>query len=363
MSPTDGTSCARTSPSIMRNRRGIRSRAHAWASCLRCHNDRGPVVSFAARGCGGCHPDPHTSSLGLDCERCHEQINWRPTGLIAEHARTRFPLFGAHAVAPCESCHPGAAAGQFRGAPVECDLCHRADLAHHLAGSRRQRMDDGLSALPHAARLGEGICASRLLPALRWACGTGLHPLPYERRPRANPFGLLLLSRRQLSDGARPCGSGLPPYLRAVPQHRRLDPGAIRPHGVSPDGRPRRPGLHSLSYKRQVRSPSLQLLFVSCDGLSGGAGPHVAWLPTDLPAMPHNNRVAPVHVSTYVPSVGLARSVVRGVSYHRQYEQLQLRGLPLGGRHERETRGRVRVQLQLAGVLSMSSYRATLRQV
>ncbi len=103
--------------------------AHAWASCLRCHNDRGPVVSFAARGCGGCHPDPHTSSLGLDCERCHEQINWRPTGLIAEHARTRFPLFGAHAVAPCESCHPGAAAGQFRGAPVECDLCHRADLA------------------------------------------------------------------------------------------------------------------------------------------------------------------------------------------------------------------------------------------
>ena len=103
--------------------------AHATAACLRCHNDRGPVASFAARGCGGCHPDPHTSSLGLDCTRCHEQTSWRPTGLIAEHARTRFPLFGAHAVAPCESCHAGAAAGQFRGAPTECDLCHRAELA------------------------------------------------------------------------------------------------------------------------------------------------------------------------------------------------------------------------------------------
>ena len=103
--------------------------AHAGAACLRCHNDRGPVQSYIARGCGGCHPDPHTSSLGLDCQRCHEQISWRPTGLIAEHARTRFPLFGAHAVAPCENCHPGAPAGQFRGAPVQCDLCHRAELA------------------------------------------------------------------------------------------------------------------------------------------------------------------------------------------------------------------------------------------
>ncbi|MCL5280200.1 MAG: hypothetical protein M1376_09875 [Planctomycetes bacterium] len=103
--------------------------AHAGAACLRCHNDRGPVQFYATRGCGGCHPDPHTSSLGLNCERCHDQTSWRPTGLVAEHARTRFPLFGAHAVTPCERCHPGAPAGQFRGAPVECDLCHRADLA------------------------------------------------------------------------------------------------------------------------------------------------------------------------------------------------------------------------------------------
>lgn len=103
--------------------------AHAAASCLRCHNDRGPVQAYVERGCGGCHPDPHASSLGLDCERCHDQWNWEPTGLIGEHARTRFPLYGAHAVVPCESCHVGAAAGQFRGAPIECEICHREDLS------------------------------------------------------------------------------------------------------------------------------------------------------------------------------------------------------------------------------------------
>jgi hypothetical protein len=103
--------------------------AHAEAACLRCHNDRGPVQAYVMRGCGGCHPDPHTATLGLDCRRCHEQTSWQPTGLIAEHAQTRFPLFGAHVAAPCESCHPGAPAGQFRGAPTECDLCHRAELA------------------------------------------------------------------------------------------------------------------------------------------------------------------------------------------------------------------------------------------
>jgi len=103
--------------------------AHAQAACLRCHNDRGPVHVYVMRGCGGCHPDPHTATLGLDCRRCHEQTSWQPTGLIAEHAQTRFPLFGAHVAAPCESCHPGAPAGQFRGAPTACDLCHQADLA------------------------------------------------------------------------------------------------------------------------------------------------------------------------------------------------------------------------------------------
>ena len=107
--------------------------AHARAACLRCHNDRGPVTFYIARGCGGCHPDPHKGTLGVDCKRCHEQRSWRPAGLVAEHARTRFPLFGAHVVVPCERCHEGAPVGDFRGTPVDCDLCHRADLAKAIS--------------------------------------------------------------------------------------------------------------------------------------------------------------------------------------------------------------------------------------
>lgn len=101
--------------------------AHREAACLRCHNDRGPLAAYVERGCGGCHPDPHRSSLGLDCTRCHHQDHWEPTGLIAEHALTRMPLMGIHAVTPCQSCHERATVGDYRGTPAECHHCHRND--------------------------------------------------------------------------------------------------------------------------------------------------------------------------------------------------------------------------------------------
>lgn len=40
-----------------------------------------------------------------------------------DHLRTAFPLTGAHAVTPCESCHIG---GQMAGTPRECGYCHRS---------------------------------------------------------------------------------------------------------------------------------------------------------------------------------------------------------------------------------------------
>ncbi len=102
--------------------------AHAHATCLRCHNDRGPVQAYVARGCGGCHVDPHKAELGLNCTRCHGQDAWRPIGLIAEHARTRFPLAGAHSIVACEACHEQAPVGDYRGAPTSCELCHEEAL-------------------------------------------------------------------------------------------------------------------------------------------------------------------------------------------------------------------------------------------
>jgi len=118
--------------------------AHENAACLLCHNDRGPVAQYAARGCGGCHADPHLTRLGANCSDCHEERSWYPRAAIAEHDRTRFPLIGAHAAVACFRCHAGAEVGNFAGAPADCRDCHGADYArtavpnHTAVGFSRQ---------------------------------------------------------------------------------------------------------------------------------------------------------------------------------------------------------------------------------
>jgi hypothetical protein len=102
--------------------------AHADASCLRCHNDRGPVSVFAAKGCSGCHQDVHQGDLGSNCVKCHGEEDWRVTNAVAMHDSTRFALTGAHATVACHRCHPGALVGNFVPTDTECVTCHRADL-------------------------------------------------------------------------------------------------------------------------------------------------------------------------------------------------------------------------------------------
>lgn len=102
--------------------------AHKGAACLRCHNDFGPVEAYVERGCAGCHLDPHQAQLDARCTRCHNQERWRPDGMVAEHARTRFPLVGAHLAVACELCHPRAPTGTYTGAPTDCAICHRDDV-------------------------------------------------------------------------------------------------------------------------------------------------------------------------------------------------------------------------------------------
>ena len=103
--------------------------AHAEAQCLRCHNDRGPVAIFEAKGCVGCHEDVHQADLGRTCEKCHVETTWEPVGQIALHDKTRFPLVGAHVSTACWRCHPGAEVGQFVPTDTDCATCHQGDLA------------------------------------------------------------------------------------------------------------------------------------------------------------------------------------------------------------------------------------------
>jgi hypothetical protein len=103
--------------------------AHARATCLYCHNDRGPVAAFAREGCAGCHEDIHLGELGSDCVRCHHERTWEPQGQVELHRQTRFPLVGVHASTACHRCHPGAEVGDFVPANPECVTCHASDLA------------------------------------------------------------------------------------------------------------------------------------------------------------------------------------------------------------------------------------------
>ena len=118
--------------------------AHARAACILCHNDRGPVATFAQRGCGGCHEDVHRAQLGPECARCHTEQTWLPFGQVELHYQTRCPRLGVHAVTACHRCHAGAEVGVFVPTDTECVTCHQSDLlrtVNHLTTGRADHCD------------------------------------------------------------------------------------------------------------------------------------------------------------------------------------------------------------------------------
>ena len=100
---------------------------HANLRCAQCHATRnetatGPdgstdasFVDFHASktgwesGCAGCHPSPHKPGEQTGaCEKCHTTAGWfvlADSVRRFDHTAVGFPLRGAHAGAPCESCH------------------------------------------------------------------------------------------------------------------------------------------------------------------------------------------------------------------------------------------------------------------
>ncbi len=105
--------------------------AHSGTPCTTCHKSLD--FSKAPTTCASCHDDVHRGELGVDCARCHSTRSFVDQARLGRmHEETRFPLRGAHAAAPCESCHIPGAAGQvqYRGLPTTCMGCHRADYDH-----------------------------------------------------------------------------------------------------------------------------------------------------------------------------------------------------------------------------------------
>lgn len=109
---------------------------HAAAACSDCHASGKPFRT-APHECSACHrrDDAHAGRLGADCGQCHEAVRWRPARF--DHAKTRFPLAGAHREVSCDGCHAGA---RYRGTPAGCAACHATDDVHR--GSRGEKCAD-----------------------------------------------------------------------------------------------------------------------------------------------------------------------------------------------------------------------------
>jgi hypothetical protein len=126
------------------------------ADCAQCHTprnflDRSAQLSMhrktrfpltgthVTRDCQECHPPQPQGHLQyvdtpVDCQACHVQAGFpedcslchRPTTWSQasfDHRNTGFPLTGAHATTPCQSCH----ASGYQGTPTACVACHQTD--------------------------------------------------------------------------------------------------------------------------------------------------------------------------------------------------------------------------------------------
>lgn len=127
-------------PTHLRVARFALEGAHDTA-CSACHQPIGGSKVVRYEGiptqCAGCHEDPHLGQFagrwGDGCSGCHKLEAWTPSTF--DHDRARFPLKGAHAAIPCETCHVKIARtfdGQTRQVahyyPIEeraCDDCHQ----------------------------------------------------------------------------------------------------------------------------------------------------------------------------------------------------------------------------------------------
>ncbi|MCQ3939197.1 MAG: hypothetical protein DPW18_19440 [Chloroflexi bacterium] len=102
--------------------------------CADCHGT--DVTTFASDSCQSCHREMdiayaqlHLLTFGADCLACHDGVD--RYGEDFNHNAFAFQLAGAHAVAPCSSCHLNARAiADLQSAPQDCFSCHQGDDPH-----------------------------------------------------------------------------------------------------------------------------------------------------------------------------------------------------------------------------------------
>jgi hypothetical protein len=108
---------------------------HASVACEKCHIPGRPLRLKHDR-CTDCHTDAHAGRIakradGGRCEACHDVNGFRPARFGPEdHAKTAYPLAGAHLAVACDQCHKRTVSGAARAtvslhfASTRCADCH-----------------------------------------------------------------------------------------------------------------------------------------------------------------------------------------------------------------------------------------------
>src|SRR5579871_5678021 len=91
---------------------------HENVACNQCHISK--VFTKVGKLCADCHADIHRGQFGAACQDCHTVRGWKVAVDAVKNHLNRFPLFGAHAAVPCDSCHRNAASGVFVGLSTQC---------------------------------------------------------------------------------------------------------------------------------------------------------------------------------------------------------------------------------------------------
>lgn len=116
---------------------------HTEVSCLACHKGGDFKAPIAHAQCADCHkPDPHGGQFaqrpdGGRCESCHTVQGWSPsTFVLADHAKTKFPLAFPHQSVACASCHvPAGKQTRFKLAFARCVDCHKDEHEGQFASA------------------------------------------------------------------------------------------------------------------------------------------------------------------------------------------------------------------------------------
>lgn len=102
---------------------------HANVACTQCHVN-GRYVGTPV-DCYSCHkanfnattnPNHVASGFPTDCSICHSTSGWTPASF--DHAKTAFPLTGAHLSTACASCHVN---NNYTTLPTDCYSCHKSN--------------------------------------------------------------------------------------------------------------------------------------------------------------------------------------------------------------------------------------------